>query len=331
MKLILEQLIEKQSLTKLESYELMMKVMSGEFSESEISALLICLRIKGETVDELTGFVQAMREKMNRIELSRDAIDLCGTGGDGLSTFNVSTCASFVVAGAGIAVAKHGNRSVSSKSGSADVLEHLGVSITMPSDLVKKCVEEIGLGFLFAPNYHPAMKHVMPVRKSLKLRTVFNMLGPLLNPCMVKMQVIGVYDKSLTSLMANVLKSLGSKRALIVHGKDGMDEFTSCDSSYVTELNEDKILNYELSPSDLLIKKSLREDLSGDSPIENAQIILDILNGKQGPKSDIVCINSAKALEISKSITYEKAYNLAKDSILSGKALKILEKLREVS
>ncbi|MCO4783244.1 MAG: anthranilate phosphoribosyltransferase [Candidatus Cloacimonetes bacterium] len=331
MKTILEQLIEKVSLTRSESYDLMMKVMSGEYSESEISALLISLRMKGESVDELTGFVQAMREKMNDIELSCDAIDLCGTGGDGLSTFNVSTCASFVVAGAGVPVAKHGNRSVSSKSGSADVLEKLGVNVSLSQNQVKSCIEEIGLGFLFAPNYHPAMKHVMPVRKALKLRTVFNMLGPLLNPCKVKMQVIGVYDKSLTSLMAEVLKSLGTKRAMIVHGKDGMDEFTPCDNSYVSSLRDGVIQHFEVSPDDLLIKKANSQDLSGDGPIENAKITLDILSNQEGAKSDIVCINAAKALEVAKDISYQEAYLLAKQSISSGQAMKVLEKLRKIS
>jgi anthranilate phosphoribosyltransferase len=331
MKLILEQLIEKESLTRQQSYNLMMKVMNGDFNESEISALLVSLRMKGESVDELTGFVEAMREKMHKIELSCNAIDLCGTGGDGLSTFNVSTCASFVVAGAGVPVAKHGNRSVSSKSGSADVLEKLGVNVSLSQDQVKSCIENIGLGFLFAPNYHPAMKHVMPVRRALKLRTVFNMLGPLLNPCKVKMQVIGVYEKRLTSLMAQVLQSLGSKRALIVHGKDGMDEFTPCDNSFVSSLCDGDIKHYEVSPKDLLIQKADSEDLCGDGPVQNAQIILDILSNQEGPKSDIVCINAAKALEIAKDIPYKDAFALAKKSISSGQAMKVLEQLKQVS
>ncbi|MCJ8345930.1 anthranilate phosphoribosyltransferase [bacterium] len=331
MKFILEQLIEKQSLNQEESYQLMMKVMSGDFSESEIAALLISLRIKGETVAEITGFVQAMREKMHNIHLDCDAIDLCGTGGDGMSTFNVSTCASFVVAGAGVPVAKHGNRSVSSKSGSADVLEVLGVNVALSQDQVKSCIEEIGLGFLFAPNYHPAMKYVMPVRKSLKLRTVFNMLGPLLNPCMVQMQVIGVYDRSLTHLMAEVLKSLGSKKALIVHGADGMDEFTPCDTSLVSSLQKGEITHLQYEPKDLLIEKCSSADLQGDGPQENAQIIMDILQGKEGAKADIVVINAAKALEMAKDISYSAAYDLARDSISKGHALKVLESLRKVS
>lgn len=331
MKVILEQLIESESLTRHQAYNLMMKVMSGEFSESEISALLISLRMKGETVDEITGFVDAMREKMHGIELNCNAIDLCGTGGDGLSTFNVSTCASFVVAGAGVPVAKHGNRSVSSKSGSADVLEKLGVSVNLTQEKVKSCIEDIGLGFLFAPNYHPAMKYVMPVRRALKLRTVFNMLGPLLNPCKVNMQVIGVYDKRLTSLMAQVLKSLGAKKAIVVHGKDGMDEFTPCDNSYVSSLLDGQIKNYEVSPRDLLISPTSAEKLSGDGPEENAQIILDILSNQEGPKSDIVCINAAKALEIAKDLDYSDAYKLAKKSISSGSAMNVLKKLKKVS
>ena len=223
MKSTIEQLLDQKSLKQEEARDVMVNIMSGEYDDAMIAGFLIALRAKGENSEEIAGFVQAMREKMTSIPISSDAIDMCGTGGDASGTFNISTAASFVVAGAGVKVAKHGNRSMTSRSGSADVLEALGVDIALSAEQVAECIETIGLGFMFAPSLHPAMKYVMGVRKSLAIRTVFNILGPLCNPAGIKRQVIGIFDEKLTERMAEVLKLLGAKHAMIVHGNDGLD------------------------------------------------------------------------------------------------------------
>ena len=224
MKFTIEQLLDQKSLTQEEAREVMGKIMSGKYDDAQISGFLIALRAKGENYEEIAGFAQAMRDKMTKIECVDGAIDMCGTGGDSSGTFNISTAATFVVAGAGVPVAKHGNRSMTSKSGSADVLTALGVDITLPPEKVSKCIEKIGLGFMFAPSLHPAMKYAMGARASLGTRTVFNILGPLCNPAGVERQLMGIFDSSLTEKVAEVLKKLGSSHAMIVHGDDGLDE-----------------------------------------------------------------------------------------------------------
>jgi len=227
MKQILEQLLIKQNLTRDESFNVMLSIMSGEFDDAQIAGFLMALRAKGETVDEITGFAKAMREKMVTIQLDSPAIDMCGTGGDALGTFNISTAATFVVAGVGIHVAKHGNRSMTSKSGSADVLQALGISIDKSVEESTDDIENIGLGFMFAPTYHPAMKHAIGARKALATRTVFNILGPLCNPADVKAQAMGIFHPDLTEIQANVLKALGSTDVMVFHGRDGLDEIST--------------------------------------------------------------------------------------------------------
>lgn len=251
MKTTLENLLANRSLTQEEARRVMMGIMSGEYDDAQIAGFLVALRAKGETADEIAGFAQAMREKMTPVPVTSAAIDMCGTGGDGQSTFNISTAAAFVSAGAGVKVAKHGNRSITSKSGSADVISALGVDISMPPEKMARCVDEIGVGFLFAPALHPAMKYAMSTRKSLGVRTVFNILGPLCNPAGVKRQLIGVFDGNLTEKIANVLKKLGAEEAFVVFGNDGTDEITTTSTTRISHLNTSgDVKTFTLSPSD---------------------------------------------------------------------------------
>ena len=332
MKLTIEQLLDKKSLTQEEAREVMVKIMSGEYDDAKIAGFLIALRAKGEKSEEIAGFAQAMREKMTSIPISSDAIDMCGTGGDASGTFNISTAASFVVAGAGVKVAKHGNRSMTSRSGSADVLEALGVDITLSPEKAAECIETIGLGFMFAPSLHPAMKYAMGARKSLAVRTVFNILGPLCNPAGVKRQVIGVFDGKLTDRIAEVLQLLGAEHAMIVHGNDGLDEISTTDTTKYTELTPDgKIHSGMLTPPDFRLPVSSPESLLGGSPDDNAEIIQNILNGKTGPHRDIVVVNAAAGIKVggkAKSLT--EGIKLAEESIDSGLAKNVLQSLAAV-
>ena len=279
MKLIIEQLLDQISLTQEEARDVMFQIMSGEYDDAQIAGFLIALRSKGETTTEIAGFTQAMRDKMTKIDCVDNAIDMCGTGGDASGTFNISTAATFVVAGAGVPVAKHGNRSMTSKSGSADVLTALGVDITLPSVTVTKCIEKIGIGFMFAPSLHPAMKYAMGARVALGTRTVFNILGPLCNPAGVNRQLMGIFDGSLTEKIAKVLHKLGSIQALIVHGDDGLDEISTTAPTKASHLNiEGSIDTLSISAMDYGFEIAKLDDLKGGIPEENAEIIIDILN-----------------------------------------------------
>ena len=325
---ILESLVELKSLDSNQAENLMSSVMLGEISESQIAALLIALRMKGESVDELIGFVKAMRSKMKYLDLSVDAVDLCGTGGDGWNTFNVSTTASFVVAGAGLKVAKHGNRSISSKSGSADVLQALQIPIDLDSNQVKNSIEKKGLGFLFAPNYHPAMKYVMPARNSLKIRTVFNLLGPLCNPCGVKRQVVGVFSKEWITPLAKVLGELGAEHVIVVHGSNGMDEFSMSSTSHYAEWRHGELNVGELNPEALGLELCSEEIFIGGDAHHNAQITIEILQGVEGPKRNMVLLNAAAAIRVGSDLSWSDALQKAAYSIDSGSAMTVLENLR---
>ena len=333
MKIILEKLLNNISLNQEESRDVMFKIMSGEYDDAQIAGFLIALRAKGEKSEEIAGFAQAMRDKMTHIESVDDAIDMCGTGGDASGTFNISTAATFVVAGAGVPVAKHGNRSMTSKSGSADVLTALGVDITLPPEKVSKCIQDIGIGFMFAPSLHPAMKYAMGARKALGTRTVFNILGPLCNPAGVERQLMGIFEGSLTDKVAKVLQKLGSKHAMVVHGYEGLDEISTTSSTKISHLKEDNsIESTAISPSDFGFEKASLEDLKGGEPEENAVIIKNILeNSDKGKKADIVILNAGAGIFVGgKSKNLKDGVQLARESIESGAALEKLNQLAAV-
>ena len=332
MKNTIEKLLDCINLTQKEARDVMFNIMSGEYDDAQISGFLIPLRAKGENYEEIAGFAQAMRDKMTPIDSVENAIDMCGTGGDALGTFNISTVASFVVAGAGVPVAKHGNRSMTSKSGSADVLTALGVNITLPPEKVSECIQNFGIGFMFAPSLHPAMKYAMGARKALAVRTVFNILGPLCNPAGVKRQLIGIFDGNLTDKVARVLQRLGSIHAMVVHGNEGLDEISTTDDTKYTELTPDgEIQSGTLSPSELGFAITDLESLQGGEPAENAKIIRSILNGAKGPQRDIVIINAAAGIMVGgKSKTLSDGIQMAEESIDSGSANNVLEYLAAV-
>jgi len=331
MKHILEQLLDKKHLSQDEAYNLMSSIMSGEYDDIQTTGILIALRAKGETVDEITGFADAMRRKMLKISLNKPAIDLCGTGGDSLGTFNISTVASFVVAGSGVHVAKHGNRSMTSKSGSADVLQALGIPINLPPEQTAENIDRFGLGFMFAPLYHPAMKHAVNARKSLAIRTVFNILGPLCNPADVKAQAMGIFDPDLTELQAKVLKRLESTNIMVFHGRDGLDEISTTSKTKISQvINGGSVNSYEFNPLDLGITIASIDDLRGGDSKKNADISIKILSGEKGPKRDIVLLNAAAGIVVGGNAKdLKEGFKKAADSIDSGSALNILRKLAE--
>ena len=331
MKEILEQILDKQNLTRGEAFNVMSSIMLGEFDDPQIAGFLMALRAKGETVDEITGFAQAMRDIMVTVPLDFPAIDMCGTGGDALGTFNISTTATFVVAGAGVHVAKHGNRSMTSKSGSADVLQALGIAIDKSVEESTKDIEEIGLGFMFAPAYHPAMKYAIGARKALASRTVFNILGPLCNPAEVKAQAMGIFHPDLTEVQAHVLKALGSTDVMVFHGRDGLDEISTTDTTKISQMQNGKNINtYEFDSIELGLNRVSLDELQGGEPIENAEIIRSILNGKKGPKRDIVLLNAAAGIVVGgQAKTLKDGLESAKNSVDSGVALNILNQLAE--
>ena len=325
-------LVDNIDLSESEMAECMKEIMEGRAADSQIGAFLTALRIKGETVDEITGAARIMREKAARIKAPEGVIDTCGTGGDLSNTFNVSTVTAIVVAAAGVPVAKHGNRAVSSKSGSADVLEALGVKIDLTPEKVEKCLFETGFGFLFAPLFHPAMKYAVGPRRELGIRTVFNILGPLTNPANAKRQVLGVFSDRLTETLARVLGNLGAEDAIVVHGEDGLDEITVCDGTKASRFRKDSVENMFFSPEDLGIKRAKTEDLLGGDREENARIAHDILDGGQGPKSDIVLINSAAAITVADvAADMRTALEMARDAIVSGRSAKKLQEIIRVS
>ena len=329
MKHVLEQLLDKQNLNVNEAFNMMLSIMSGEYDDAQIAGFLMALRAKGETIDEITGFAQDMREKMVSVRLDSPAIDMCGTGGDALGTFNISTTATFVVAGAGIHVAKHGNRSMTSKSGSADVLQALGIAIDKPVEGSTADIEEIGLGFMFAPAYHPAMKYAVGARTALATRTVFNILGPLCNPADVKAQAMGIFHPDLTEIQANVLKALGSTKVMVFHGRDGLDEISTTATTKISQIqNSGPVETFEFDPIDLGLVRVSLDELQGGEPKENAETIRNILNGEKGSKRDIVLINAAAGIVVGgKAKSLKEGLRKATESVDSGAALNILKQL----
>lgn len=324
----LKKVTDGKDLPESEMQQVMDQIMSGEAEPALLGAFLTGLRMKGESVQEITGAAKVMREKAEKVSVATEKIlDTCGTGGDGADTFNISTTSAFVAAGAGITVAKHGNKAVSSRSGSADVLAKLGVNIQASKATVEKCIQEVGIGFLFAPLLHPAMKNAVAVRKALGIRTIFNVLGPLTNPAGAQYQVIGVYDPRWLIPFAEVLRDLGSKRAFIVHGHDGLDEIALTSKTHVAELNDGQISNYDIEPERFGLKKCRLEDLKGGDPEANAQLIRGLLDGETGPKRDVVLLNAAAGIAAVKGITLEEGFKEAEESINSGSAKKKLELL----
>jgi len=297
----LNQLLSGQDLSHDQMLAVMQQVMGGELTTAQISALLIALRLKGETVDEISAAATVMRELSTKVNVSDTThlVDTCGTGGDGIQTFNVSTVSAFVAAAAGAKVAKHGGRSVSSTCGSADVLEALGVDVNKSPDGVAQCVDEIGIGFMFAPNHHSAMKHAAPVRKELGVRTIFNMLGPLTNPASAKRQVMGVFDKALTGKLAHVLQKLGSEHVLVVHGADGMDEISFTGDTYIAELKDGKVSEYTVNPAQFGLDVHALKAIQIQNAEASKAMIMDVLNGKTGAARDIVLMNAGAAIYVS--------------------------------
>lgn len=299
-KTALKQLLDQQDLTHADMLALMSQIMRGELTPTQISAILIALRIKGETVDEIAAAATVMRELSTKVEIADKThlVDTCGTGGDGIQTFNVSTVSAFVAAAAGAKVAKHGGRSVSSTCGSADVLEALGVNVNLSPAEVAKCVDEVGIGFMFAPNHHSAMKHAAPVRRELGIRTIFNLLGPLTNPASARRQLMGVFDQSLTFKLAQVLQKLGSEHVLVVHGADGMDEISFTGNSYIAELKAGKVTEYTVNPTQFGLSLHQLKDIQIQNAAESKDMILEVLNGKTGAPRDIVLLNAGAAIYV---------------------------------
>ncbi len=327
----LKKIVGNNDLTEEEMAEVIGHILSGDATDSQIGAFMAALATKGETFEEVAGAARAMRKKAVRIETaSTTVVDTCGTGGDGLNTFNISTTTAFVVAGCGVTVAKHGNRSVSSKCGSADVLEKLGVKLDTDPEIVEEAVQEIGIGFLFAPLYHSAMRHAAVARKEVGIRSIFNMIGPLTNPAAANCQLLGVYSPQLTEMFAKALNILGAKRAFVVHGHDGLDEISVCAPTRICELNDGLIKTYDIDPVKFFGQKAEPEDLLGGDPLKNAAITRTILEGEPGPKQNVVVLNAAAALiAAGKAENFEEGIGLAKNSIESKKALKKLEALIE--
>ena len=326
-------LVQKEHLTQEQSKAVFNQIMCGEATDAQIGAYLIAQRLSGETQAEIAGAAEVMREKATPIPVkSESIIDTCGTGGDKSNTFNVSTTCAFVLAAAGLAVAKHGNRSVSSSCGSADVLQELGVNLDITPTQVAQCVDEIGIGFLFAPKLHGAMKHAIGPRKEIGQRSIFNLLGPLTNPAGAKHQLMGVFDGNYTSILAHVLGDLGANHAWVVHGEDGLDEITLTASTKVAEYKDGKVNEFTINPVDLGYKLCTKEELAGGSLATNAQIVKDILNGMPGPKKEIVELNAGAAIYIGgKASSLAEGVAKARAIIDSKKALKKLEELKQLS
>jgi len=334
----------RQSLSRAEARAVMTEVLTGQCTDAQIAALLVALHMKGETVEEIVGFAEAIRAAATPLELhansvldasgtGRDAlVDTCGTGGDTSGTFNISTATAFVVAGAGVRVAKHGNRSVTSKCGSADVMEALGVNIALPPERIAACLEQVGIAFLFAPAMHSAMKYVQPARRELRLRTVFNLLGPLTNPARATCQVVGVYSADLVEKLAEALSMLGLHRALVVHGSDGLDEITISGPTRIGEVREGQVHTYEVTPEEFGLRKASLEEISGGDAAINAKLIREVLAGEKSPRRDVVVLNAAAALVAAgKADHMRDAVPLAAQSIDSGAAAKKLVALADFS
>jgi anthranilate phosphoribosyltransferase len=325
-------LVAGKSLSMDQAESAMTEIMNGEVTPAQFGAFVTALRMKGETSEEIAGMAKVMRAKAIQVHADGVVVDTCGTGGDSSSTFNISTAAAFVVAGAGLRVAKHGNRAMSSHCGSADVLEALGVRIDLKADQVESCLREVGIGFMFAPSFHPAMKYAGPPRREIGIRTVFNILGPLTNPANAQAQVLGVAEPSLTEKMAVVLRLLGCHHALVVHGEDGLDEITITGKTQVRELEGDRIKMYSVSPEDFGFSRTSLEDIRGSAPAENAALVRRILSGAPGPQRDVVLMNAAAALVAGgKAKALPEGAKLAAEAIDSGRALEKLDQLIKFS
>jgi anthranilate phosphoribosyltransferase len=325
----LGKVIEGHDLSRAEAREAMTTIMSGEATPAQIGGFLVALRVKGETPDEIAGCAEAMRDHVLRVNPGRDdLVDTAGTGGDGASTLNISTAAALVAAAAGAGVAKHGNRAVSSASGSADVLEALGFALELPPQRIEQSIDELGFGFLFAPTHHPAMKHAAPVRRELATRTVFNVLGPLTNPAGARAQVVGVYTAELVPTIAEVLASLGARRAFVVHGAHGVDELSPAGPNLVYEVDEGRVWAEPIDPLDLGIDRCDPDDLRGGTPDENARAIREIFAGRRGGARDAVILNAAGAIAAAGvTATLREGLPLARETIDSGAAGERLEQL----
>lgn len=332
LKKLIAKVAEGKSLSLEESREAFTVMMSGEATPAQTGAFLMALRVRGETVEEITGGAQVMRAKALALEAPSGAIDTCGTGGDSHGTYNISTAAAIVLAGGGVPVAKHGNKAVSSKSGSADVLTALGVNIEADMATVARCLREVGITFMLAPRHHGAMRHVGPARAELGTRTIFNLLGPLANPAGIKRQVIGVYDRKWILPLAEVLQKLGAEHVWVVHGADGLDELTTTGVTYVAELKDGKIRDFEVTPEEAGLKRASLQDLKGGDTATNALALTDLLRGQKSPYRDIVLLNAAAGFVVAgRAATLAEGVELAAKTIDSGAALKTLERWAALS
>ncbi len=332
IKALIGQIASGAVLSREMAYEAFDAMMSGDVTPSQIGALLMGLRVRGETVDEITGAVTAMRAKMLTVDAPDDAIDVVGTGGDASGSFNISTCAAFIVAGSGVPVAKHGNRALSSRSGAADVLTALGVKIDLTPEQIADCIRQAGIGFMFAPAHHPAMKHVGPTRVELGTRTIFNLLGPLSNPARVRRQMVGVFSRQWVEPLAHVLKNLGSERAYVVHGSDGLDEITTSGPTHVVALEGGSVHCFEIVPEEVGMPRVKPEALRGGDADTNASALRLVLEGRQGPYRDVAVLNAAAALVVAgKAKTLGEGVKIAAHAIDSGEAEGTLGRLIAVS
>ena len=324
----LEYVCQGLDMTQQRAYKTMMEIMNGDWTASQIAGFLIALKMKGETVSEISGFVKAMREKATKIKAPQNAVDVVGTGGDGLHTINISTAAALVTSAAGIPVAKHGNRSVSSKAGSADVLSSLGVKIDISPDQAEQCLQEIGFAFLFAPVYHASMKHAITPRKEMGVRTVFNILGPMSNPAMVTGQLVGAFNIEVAEKMVKVLKQTGSDHVLVVHSHDGMDEISPGSKTHVYELKDGEIGDYDITPEQFGMNRIDIDDIKGGEADQNAAFLKELFAGKVNPMTNFACLNAGAAIYIGgKADSLESGVTVAKDLLASGRVMDKLQQL----
>lgn len=328
IEMAIQKLLEKENLTAQMTYDSMSEIMRGEVSPIKIATFLTAFRMKGETAEEILGASRVVREKATPVDIAgSDFVDTCGTGGDGAHTFNISTTAMFIAAACGVKIAKHGNRAITSKSGAADVLEALGARIDLTPKAVSDCMNHIGIGFMFAPHFHASFKYAMPVRKELGFKTVFNILGPLANPAKAKRQLLGVYDQRLVLKMAEVLHQLGTEQAMVVHGEDGLDEITLTGKTYVAELKDGKLREYEIRPQDFGFDVCQKEDLFGGTPDENARMTREILGGKGGAKRDIAVLNAGAAIYVGqRAESFAAGVEKARKAVESKAAMTMLER-----
>lgn len=347
LKEAIRKVVNRSNLSEEEMEAAMEVIMSGQATPAQIGAFITALRLKGETVEEITGAARVMRQKATRIrvdapavnidrdEINQDletVVDTCGTGGDGTNTFNVSTTTAFVVAGCGLRVAKHGNRSVSSLCGSADVMERLGVNLDVPPSVVEKCINEVGIGFLYAPALHGAMKHAIGPRREIGIRSIFNILGPLTNPAGANVQVLGVYEKELTPVLAEVLNKLGSRSAFVVYGEGSLDEISITGKTQVSELKSGQVSTYAIEPEDFGLPRASLEDIRGGDADKNAQIVLGVLGGEKGARRDMVLLNAAAALVAAeRAADFPEGITQAGEAIDSGRALEKLEGMKAIT